>query len=89
MKYKIYVNGSAGLYYLGEYNKEETEYCLNWLIAEEQTKEKILVIEHNCKDNIEFPVFIYYGKAQEYIDFINYLNSDETRVTKCFRKKKG
>lgn len=88
MKYKIYVNGSAGLYDLGEYTKEETEYCLNWLIVEEQTKEKILVIEHNYQDNIEFPVFVYYGKEQEYIDFISYLNSDEKRVTKCFRKSK-
>ena len=89
MDYRIYVDGTGGYYNLGTYNKDETLICLDWLILEEQTKQKILAIECNYEDNIEFPVFLYLGKQADYDDFKNYLNNEdeEVRVTKCYRKK--
>lgn len=44
MDYRIYVDGTGGYYNLGTYNKDETLICLDWLILEEQTKQKILAI---------------------------------------------
>lgn len=86
MKYRIYVNGSGGYYNLGTYDPDETIFCLDWLILEEQTREKVLAIECNTEDNIEFPVFLYTGNIADYDDFKAYLNSKETRVTKSYRK---
>lgn len=88
MKYRIHVFGTGGYTDLGTYEPDETIFCLDWLLLEQKTKEKVMAIEVNEEDNIEFPVFVYYGKEQEYINFINYLKSDETRVTKCFKKRK-
>lgn len=86
MNYRIYVDGSAGYYKLGTYSNEQALVCLDWLILCEKTKEKILVIEHNIKDNIDFPVFIYLGKVNQYEEFKRYLTSDETRVTKSYKR---
>lgn len=89
MDYRIYIDGTGSYYNLGTYNKDETLICLDWLILEEQTKQKILAIECNYEDNIEFPVFFYSGKQADYDDFKNYLNNEdkEVRVTKCYKKK--
>ena len=88
MEYRIYVDGTRGYYNLGTYNKEETIHCLDWLILEQQTKEKILAIECNREDNIEFPVFLYLGKQADYDDFKRYLNNEnEVRVTKSYKRK--
>ena len=86
MKYRIYVDGTNGYYNLGTHEQNETIFCLDWLILEEQTKEKVLAIECNTEDNIEFPVFLYMGNISDYDDFKAYLNSKETRVTKSYRK---
>ena len=90
MDYRIYVDGTNGYYNLGTYNKEETICCLDWLILEQQTKERILAIECNYEDNMEFPVFLYLGREKDYDDFKRYLNNDdkEVRVTKQFRKRR-
>lgn len=89
MEYRLYVDGTGGYYDLGTYNKDETIYCLDWLILEEQTKQKILAIECNKEDNIEFPVFLYLGKQEDYDEFKRYLNNEnEVRVTKSYRKRK-
>lgn len=89
MKYRLYVTGSNGYYDLGVYTKIETIKCLDWLILKEQTKEKILAIECNEEDNIEFPAFLYLGNLADYDDFKRYLNNqDDVRITKQFRKHK-
>ena len=88
MEYRIYVNGVKGYYNLGTYTKEETIYCLDWLILEEQTKEKILAIECDKENNIEFPVFLYLGEQADYDDFKRYLNNEnEVRITKSYKRK--
>ena len=76
MKYKVYVNGTAGYYQIeNEHTPENTS--------------KILVIECNKEDRIEFPVFLYLGREEEYTEFREYLLSDkqQDKVTKQFRKK--
>lgn len=89
MNYRLYVNGTNGYYNLGTYNSDETIECLDWLILENQTQERILAIECNIEDNIEFPVFLYLGKVEEYTKFKEYLLLDDKKykVTKQFRKK--
>lgn len=89
MNYRLYVNGANGYYNLGTYNADEAVECLDWLILEENTKERILAIECNLEDNIEFPVFLYFGKQEEYTKFKEYLLLDDKKykVTKQFRKK--
>lgn len=89
MKYRLYVTGTNGYYNLGTYTKDETIFCLDWLIVEQKTKEKILGIECNEEDNVEFPVFLYMGNIADYDDFKRYLsNQDEVRITKQFRKRR-
>lgn len=89
MKYRICVFGTGGYTDLGTYEADETIFCLDWLILEEYTKEKILGIEVNEEDNIEFPVFLYLGNVADYEDFKRYLNNqDEVRITKQFRKRR-
>lgn len=89
MIYRIYVNGNNDYYDLGTYTVEQTISNLNWLILEQQTKEKVLVIECNIEDYIEFPVFIYNNKKEDYQKFKNYLldNNKSEKVTKQYKKK--
>lgn len=88
MKYRLYVSGTNGYYNLGTYEPDETIFCLDWLLLEQKTKEKILGIEVNEEDNIEFPAFLYLGNLADYDDFRRYLNSNEVRITKQFRKRR-
>ena len=88
MKYRIYVAGSGGWTDLGTYDSDEVIFCLDWLLLEQKTKEKVMAVEVNKEDNIEFPVFRYTGSLADYDDFRRYLNSNEPRVTKQFRKRR-
>lgn len=89
MKYRLYVSGTNGYYNLGTYGPDETIFCLDWLILEQQTREKILAIECDEKNNIEFPAFLYLGNLADYDDFKRYINNqDEVRITKQFRKRR-
>ena len=89
MKYRIYVFGTGGPTDLGTYEPDETIFCLDWLLLEQKTKEKVMAIEVNEEDNIEFPALIYLGNLADYDDFRRYLNNqDEIRITKQFRKRR-
>lgn len=89
MKYRLYVSGTNGYYNLGTYEHDETIFCLDWLLLEQKTKEKVMAIEVNEEDNIEFPAFLYLGSLADYDDFKKYLNNqDEVRITKQFRKRR-
>ena len=89
MKYRIYVFGTGGYTDLGTYEPDETIFCLDWLLLEQKTKEKVMAIEVNEEDNIEFPAFLYLGNLADYDDFKRYLNNqDEVRITKQFRKRR-
>lgn len=87
MKYRICVFGTGGYTDLGTYDPDEVIFCLDWLLLEQKTKEIVIAVEYNYEDNIEFPVFMYKGNLADYEDFKNYLNSNEPRVTKQFRKR--
>lgn len=86
MTYRIYVTGTNGWTDLGTYEPDEAIFCLDWLLLEQKTKEKVMTVEVNKEDNIEFPVFRYTGSLADYDDFRRYLNSNEVRITKQFRK---
>lgn len=88
MKYRIYVTGTGGWTDLGTYEPDEVIFCLDWLLLEQKTKEKVMAIEVNEEDNIEFPTFLYLGNLADYDDFRRYLNSNEVRITKQFRKRR-
>ena len=89
MKYRIYVFGTGGPTDLGTYEPDETILCLDWLLLEQKTKEKVMAIECNLEDNIEFPALLYLGNLADYDDFKRYLNNqDEVRITKQFRKRR-
>ena len=47
MKYRIYVFGTGGPTDLGTYEPDETIFCLDWLLLEQKTKEKVMAIERN------------------------------------------
>lgn len=89
MNYRLYVNGTAGYYELGTYGVDETICCLNWLIMEEKTKERILAIECNKERNIEFPVFIYGGNPGDFLRFKEYLMDHDigNKITKQYVRK--
>lgn len=59
MKYRICVFETSGYTDLGTYEPDETILCLDWLLLEQKTKEKVMAIECNLEDNIKFPVFLY------------------------------
>ena len=42
MKYRLYVSGSNGMTNLGTYEPDETIFCLDWLLLEQKTKEKVM-----------------------------------------------
>ena len=89
MKYRLYVSGTNGYYNLGTYGPDETIFCLDWLLLEQKTKEKVMAIEVNEEDNIEFPALLYLGNLADYEDFKRYINNqDEVRITKQFRKRR-
>ena len=89
MKYRGYVSGTNGYYNLGTYEPDETIFCLDWLLLEQKTKEKVMAIEVNEEDNIEFPALLYLDNLADYEDFKRYLsNQDEVRITKQFRKRR-
>lgn len=89
MKYRIYVTGTNGWTDLGTYEQDEAIICLDWLLLEQKTKEKVMAVEVNEEDNIEFPALLYLGNLADYDDFKRYLNNqDEVRITKQFRKHK-
>lgn len=87
MKYRLYVTGIGGMTNLGTYEPDEAIFCLDWLLLEQKTKEIVMAIEVNEEDNIEFPVFLYMGNIADYDDFKRYLNSNEVRITKQFKKR--
>ncbi len=74
MKYRIYVFGTGGYTDLGTYEPDETIFCLDWLLLEQKTKEKVMAIECDTVNNSEFPIFLYLGKQEEYDEFKEYLN---------------
>ena len=88
MKYRIYVFGTGGYTDLGTYEPDEAIFCLDWLLLEQKIKEKVMAVEVNKEDNIEFPVFRCTGSLADYDDFRRYLNSNEVRITKQFRKRR-
>lgn len=88
MKYRIYVAGTGGWTDLGTYDPDEVIFCLDWLLLEQKTKEIVIAVEYNYEDNIEFPVFMYKGNLADYEDFKRYLNSNEVRITKQFKKRR-
>ena len=89
MKYRICVFGTGGYTDLGTYEPDETIFCLDWLLLEQKTKEKVMAIRSARLDNIEFPAFLYLGNLADYEDFKRYLNNqDEVRITKQFRKRR-
>ena len=88
MKYRIYVTGTGGYTDLGTYEPDEAIFCLDWLLLEQKTKEKVMAVEVNKEDNIEFPVFRYTGSLADYDYFRRYLNSNEVRITKQFKKRR-
>ena len=82
MKYRLYVSGTNGYYNLGTYEPDETIFCLDWLLLEQKTKEKVMAIEVNEE-------FLYLGNLADYEDFKRYLNNqDEVRITKQFKKRR-
>lgn len=88
MKYRLCVLGTGGWTDLGTYDPDEVIFCLDWLLLEQKTKEIVIAVEYNYEDNIEFPVFMYKGNLADYEDFKRYLNSNEVRITKQFKKRR-
>lgn len=69
MNYRMYLNGTKGYEILGTYDLKETMCTLDRLILEKKIKRKILVIEHNVKEDSDYPVFLFWGEKEEYLDF--------------------
>ena len=71
MLYKTYLDTNRGYEDLGTYNIKDTLEILDTLILEEQTKDKILVIEKNKELNQDTPIFLHLGNTEEYQEFKN------------------
>ena len=86
--YRLYIDGIKGYKHLGTYDAEQTIKSLDNLILEKNCPEKILAIEQNVEDNMDFPVFLYLGNQEEYMNFRNYLEDTTIkRETKKFVRR--
>lgn len=89
MVYKLYKDSGKGYQNKGIYTKEEIIVSLDHMIIKEEFKGRILVVEWNKKDDIEFPAMLYTGNLEQYEKFRNYLTSEEIpRKTRWVKVKK-
>ena len=89
MVYKLYKDSGKGYQNKGIYTKEEIIVSLDYMIIKEEFKGRILVVEWNKKDDIEFPAMLYTGNLEQYEKFRNYLTNEEiTRKTNWVKVKK-
>ena len=89
MFYKVYKDSGKGYQNKGIYTKEEIIVSLDYTIIKEEFKGRILVVEWNKKDDIEFPAMLYNGNLEQYEKFRNYLTNEEIpRKTRWVKVKK-
>lgn len=89
MVYKLYKDSGKGYQNKGTYTKEEIIVSLDYTIIKEEFKGRILVVEWNKRDDIEFPAMLYTGNLEQYEKFRNYLTSEEIpRKTRWVKIKK-
>ena len=89
MVYKLYKDSGKGYQNKGIYTKEENIVSLDYTIIKEEFKGRILVVEWNKKDDIEFPAMLYTGNLEQYEKFRNYLTNEEIpRKTRWDKVKK-
>lgn len=89
MVYKLYKDSGKGYQNKGIYTKEEIIVSLDYMIIKEEFKGRILVVEWNKKDDIEFPAMLYTGNLEQYEKFRNYLTNEEIpRKTNWVKVKK-
>ena len=89
MVYKLYKDSGKGYQNKGIYTKEEIIVSLDYMIIKEEFKGRILVVEWNKKDDIEFPAMLYNGNLEQYEKFRNYLTNEEIpRKTRWVKVKK-
>ena len=89
MVYKLYKDSGKGYQNKGIYTKEEIIVSLDYTIIKEEFKGRILVVEWNKRDNIEFPAMLYTGNLEQYEKFRNYLTNEEIpRKTRWVKVKK-
>lgn len=77
MVYKLYKDSGKGYQNKGIYTKEEIIVSLDYMIIKEEFKGRILVVEWNKKDDIEFSAMLYTGNLEQYEKFRNYLTNEE------------
>lgn len=89
MVYKLYKDSGKGYQNEGTYTKEEIIVSLDYTIIKEQFQGRILVVEWNKRDDIEFPAMLYTGNLEQYEKFRNYLTNEEIpRKTNWVKVKK-
>ena len=89
MVYKLYKDSGKGYQNKGIYTKEEIIVSLDYTIIKEEFKGRILVVEWNKKDDIEFPAMLYNGNLEQYEKFRNYLTNEKIpRKTNWVKVKK-
>lgn len=89
MVYKLYKDSGKGYQNKGIYTKEEIIVSLDYTIIKEEFKGRILVVEWNKRDDIEFPAMLYTGNLEQYKKFRNYLTNEEIpRKTNWVKVKK-
>lgn len=89
MVYKLYKDSGKGYQNRGIYTKEEIIVSLDYTIIKEEFKGRILVVEWNKRDDIEFPAMLYTGNLEQYEKFRNYLTNEEIpRKTNWVKVKK-
>lgn len=89
MVYKLYKDSGKGYQNKGIYTKDEIITSLDHTIVKEEFKCRILVVEWNRKDDMEFPALLYTGDIKQYEKFRNYLTNEEVpRKTQWVKTKK-
>lgn len=89
MVYKLYKDSGNGYQNKGAYTREEIVISLDYTIIKEQFQGRILVVEWNKRDDIEFPAMLYTGNLEQYEKFRNYLTNEEIpRKTRWVKVKK-
>ena len=89
MVYKLDKDSGKGYQNKGIYTKEEIIVSLDYTIIKEEFKGRILVVEWNRRDDIEFPAMLYTGNLGQYEKFRNYLTNEEIpRKTRWVKVKK-
>ena len=71
MVYKLYKDSGKGYQNKGIYTKDEIITSLDHTIVKEEFKGRILVVEWNRKDDMEFPALLYTGDIKQYEKFMN------------------